>query len=334
MGPIITNDLVPIEIRGNFQAYINLFFGLGSACGAAFGGFLCDTLGWRWTFGIQLPVILITLLVAWFYTPASLGPHLAKNSDKSVLQTIKEFDLIGSFLLPASVGFLILALSLGGNIYSWSHPIVIISLIAACIMGALLILVEKRAARPVMPLAVLSTRPRANIIFSNFFSTIGINAILFNAPLYFQAVKLDSASMSGFRLAAPSLALTVCGVSSGFIMTWSGRMKSLLVLGAFSMLAGSICLFSMWSTIPTWLATVFLIPTSVGQGFTFPASSIAVLATSTQEEQAVTTSTLTLWRSIGIVLGVAISSLIVQNGLVAYLDQLVTGPDKAEVCRT
>ncbi|KAK5240067.1 hypothetical protein LTR16_011147, partial [Cryomyces antarcticus] len=78
MGPIITNDLVPIEIRGNFQAYINLFFGLGSACGAAFGGFLCDTLGWRWTFGIQLPVILITLLVAWFYTPASLGPHLAK----------------------------------------------------------------------------------------------------------------------------------------------------------------------------------------------------------------------------------------------------------------
>ncbi|TKA42743.1 hypothetical protein B0A49_13131 [Cryomyces minteri] len=228
-------------------------------------------------------------------------------------------------------GFLILGLSLGGNIYSWSHPIVIISLIAACIMGALLILVEKRAALPVLPLAVLSTRPRANIIFSNFFSTIGINTILFNAPLYFQAVKLDSASMSGFRLAAPSLALTVCGVSSGFIMTWSGRMKSLLVLGAFSMLAGSICLFSMWSTIPTWLATVFLIPTSVGQGLTFPASSIAVLATSTQEEQAVTTSILTLWRSIGVVLGVAISSLIVQNGLVAYLDQLVTGPDKAEI---
>ncbi|TKA59675.1 hypothetical protein B0A49_10626, partial [Cryomyces minteri] len=187
MGPIITNDLVPIEIRGTFQAYINLFFGLGSACGAAFGGFLCDTLGWRWTFGIQLPVILIILLVACVYTPASLGPHLAKNSDKSVLQTIKEFDLTGSFLLPASVGFLILGLSLGGNIYSWSHPIVIISLIAACIMGALLILVEKRAALPVLPLAVLSTRPRANIIFSNFFSTIGINTILFNAPLYFQA---------------------------------------------------------------------------------------------------------------------------------------------------
>lgn len=52
MGSIMTNDLVSIEVRGTYQAYINLFFGLGSACGAAFGGFLCDTIGWRWTFGV------------------------------------------------------------------------------------------------------------------------------------------------------------------------------------------------------------------------------------------------------------------------------------------
>jgi hypothetical protein len=64
----------------------------------------------------------------------------------------------------------------------------------------------------------------------------------------------------------------------------------------------------------------------------FPATTVSVLAISTQEDQAVMTSTLGLWRNLGTVMGVAISSLIVQNSLLAYLEQYVTGPHKAEVC--
>lgn len=44
MGAILVNDLVPIEIRGTYQSYINIFYGAGSACGAAFGGVLCETI--------------------------------------------------------------------------------------------------------------------------------------------------------------------------------------------------------------------------------------------------------------------------------------------------
>jgi hypothetical protein len=63
----------------------------------------------------------------------------------------------------------------------------------------------------------------------------------------------------------------------------------------------------------------------------FPASTVSVLAISTHDDQAVMSSTLGLWRNLGTVMGVAISSLIVQNGLVVYLDQYVTGPDKFDV---
>lgn len=53
MGSIITSDMVPIEIRGIYQSYINIFFGLGAALGAATGGAMADHLGWRWEFGVQ-----------------------------------------------------------------------------------------------------------------------------------------------------------------------------------------------------------------------------------------------------------------------------------------
>lgn len=64
MGSIITSDLVPIEIRGIYQSYINIVYGLGSALGVATGGAMADHLGWRWEFGVQsmshLPFIRTT----------------------------------------------------------------------------------------------------------------------------------------------------------------------------------------------------------------------------------------------------------------------------------
>jgi MFS family permease len=327
----MTNDLVSIDVRGTYQAYINLFYGGGSACGAAFGGFLCDRLGWRMTFAIQIPVFIGLLINAFLTTPYDLGPNLHARSGLGIRDALRGFDIAGSILLTGSVATLILGLNLGGNVYSWKHPIVITALIVAVIAGSFLVYVEKHARRPVMPLPMLFSRPRGSLVFNNFFAALGINTILFNAPLYFQAVKLESASLSGFRLGGPSIALTICGVSCGFIMTATGRMKWLIVVGTLSMLIGSVCLSAMWDGIPTWLATVFLIPSSVGQGLGFPATSLAVLATSTQQDQAVMTSTLLLWRSLGVVMGVSFSSLILQNALTAYLNALVTGQHKDEV---
>ncbi|TID25772.1 MFS general substrate transporter [Venturia nashicola] len=331
MGSIITNDLIKIEFRGTYQAYINLFYGLGAASGAAFGGFLCDRLGWRWTFGIQVPPILILLICGLSSVPSNLGPNLAQHAGQKWYQTLKGFDLAGSFCLTLTTASLILGLNLGGNILPWNHPIVISALITSVLAAALLIRIESRAHRPVMPLTMLSKSPRANLVFSNFFGTLGINTVVFNAPLYFQAVKLDSASMSGFRLAASSGLQTVFAVSTGFFITYTGRMKSPQALGAICMLIGSIVLSSMWDGIPPWLATIFVVPPSLGLAFMFPATSISVLAVSSHRDQAVMTSTLSLWRNLGTVMGVAISSLIVQNGLIAYLDEYITGPNKIKI---
>jgi len=63
----------------------------------------------------------------------------------------------------------------------------------------------------------------------------------------------------------------------------------------------------------------------------FPGTFMSVLAVSSQADQAVVTSTLILWRSMGNVLGVAISSLVLQNALLIFLEQKVIGPDKEDV---
>jgi len=109
MGSIITSDLVPIEIRGAYQSYINIIFGVGSALGAALGGAIADHLGWRWEFGIQIPALVACLCIACFTVPRELGlPQGVKR--KSLREAMKIFDFKGSILLTLSITFLILGL--------------------------------------------------------------------------------------------------------------------------------------------------------------------------------------------------------------------------------
>jgi hypothetical protein len=182
-----------------------------------------------------------------------------------------------------------------------------------------------------MPLHLLTRNPRAFIILSNCIGAIIINAITFNIPLYFQAVLLESATSSGLRLVIPTIASSVAGTATGFIITYTRRLKPPLVVGAVLLTIGTITVASMQKDMSNWVFVFALLPAIVGQCLIFPASFISVLAVSEQKEQAVVTSTLILWRSLGTVLGVAVSSLVLQNCLIWYLDENVVGPDRAKV---
>lgn len=109
MGSIIMSDLVPIEIRGVYQSYINIVFGVGSTMGAALGGAIADSLGWRWEFGVQVPLMALCVLGSYFVIPRKLG--LAEGIEKKTLwEAMKVFDFKGSLLLTVSITFLILGL--------------------------------------------------------------------------------------------------------------------------------------------------------------------------------------------------------------------------------
>lgn len=331
LGMIVTTDLVRNEYRGIYQSYINLVYGVGASLGLVFGGFIADTYGWRAAFAIQLPPIFVLFIVAYFTTPSGLGPQLAVTEGWTVRQAINTIDLKGSFLLVVGVTALMLGINLGGNVLSWNHPLVISSLVVFFVVIFLFIKVEAKAKRPVMPLPLLYSAPRANLIFSNFFGNITISTIIFNAPLFFQAVNMESPTKSGLRLLASSGGLMVASVTTGLLITWSRRLKPALVIGAFCFVLGGITTGNYGRNVPGWLAMLFLTPASAGQGFAFPATTIAILAISAHAEQAVITTTLGLFRNLGSVLGVAISSWVLQTSLLLYLNQTVTGVDKLEI---
>lgn len=332
MGMVMCSDLVRLEYRGIYQSYINLALGIGGCLGIVLGGLLCDLIGWRGAFGIQLPLIFLYLVVAIATTPANLGLVVRDEGRFTFWQLIRSIDLTGSFILMVTVASLIIGINLGGNVLRWDHPLVICSLVLFGVLAVVLLIYERHVERPVMPVALLSKNPRRSVIFGNFFTAMSVNTVVFNAPLFFQAVRLESPTESGLRLVSSSVGITFSSVLTGFLITWSKQLKPTIVTGGVFLVLGGLCtmLMSIFH-LPDALCALILSFSSLGQGFSNPSITLGILSLSSQADQAVATTTLGLWRNLGSVMGVATSSWILQNILLFYLRENVTGPNKEDV---
>ncbi|OWP06464.1 major facilitator superfamily transporter [Marssonina coronariae] len=103
-------DLVPIEVRGAYRAYLSLVSGAGSALGASTGGAIADSLGWRWEFGAQVPLLAVALCIAYLNVPRKLG-RAESPATKSVWAAKGVCDYQASALPTTSIAFVILGLA-------------------------------------------------------------------------------------------------------------------------------------------------------------------------------------------------------------------------------
>ncbi|KAK8052582.1 hypothetical protein PG993_003967 [Apiospora rasikravindrae] len=329
LGDIILSDLVPVERRGLYYPYSSLVYGVGCTLGAAMGGLLAEHLGWRWIFASQIPVMLVCLAVSAVAIPRDLGVQ-EDCTTAGLRDSLRDFDFVGSGLLCAILTTIILGLNLGGQILPWSHPIVASALVvcAACI--PLFLYVEWRcASHPLVPLDFLSRAPKANLLASNFLSTMLTNSILFNMPIFLQAVLLATPTRSGLQLMLPFAVTSAVSALTAYTIARTRRLRWSVVAGASFFLAGALALAQLpGRRTPHWLAVLALVPTSVGQGLQNPGTFIAVLAAAAegkQRRQGLATSVMVLVRSVGQVVGIAASSLLLQGSLRYYLGKLVVG---------
>lgn len=101
---------------------------------------------------------------------------------------------------------------------------------------------------------------------------------LFNLPLFFQVVLLDSASKAGQRLIIPSLATPVGGLIAGIVMSRWGKLAYLVQTGAFLMFLGNLLVMLLKFSDAGWKYFVFVFPANLGQGMVYPGILFSFLA--------------------------------------------------------
>src|SRR6187402_3228913 len=212
---------VPSRVLGNFSiaAQITVVFGL------PIGGVLAGTLGWRGLFAVNIPLALITLAFTVFWVEKD-PPFVGQGWRKLVAS----IDLPGIALFAGTiVSLLVLLADLQHPIW-WLIPVVVV-------LGAALILWERRTARPLIDVRMLAAnRPLQRTYLRQLISALGIYATLYGVSQWMQQAGHWSALAVGLILLPLSgLSIVIARIASG-----RGWVRWPLVLGALSVIASAV----------------------------------------------------------------------------------------------
>ncbi|KLK94025.1 MFS transporter [Microvirga vignae] len=303
LAQTIVADLVPPKERGKYQVYFASVFMASSLLGPVLGGFFAEHLHWSVIFWINLPLGLIALFIT-FHTLKKLPRHDRPH----------KLDLLGALLMVAATVSLLLALSWGGLRYPWvSLPV--IGLVAGSLVLWVLFAIRMRLApEPLIPPGVLHNPVVRMGVLSACFGMGTYIGLTIYLPVYFEAVRGLSASLSGLAL-IPLMAGTVCGATfSGRSMAKVKHYKRLPVAGLLVAMVATGVLAAFARDLSITLVEVLLAVISIGLGTLLPVSTVAIQNAVAPHELGTATGTANFFRSLGGALIVAVFGAIVLSG--------------------
>ncbi|KAK9359299.1 major facilitator superfamily-domain-containing protein [Lipomyces starkeyi] len=326
MSVIILSDIVPLRQRGLFQGIGNIIYGSGAALGGVLGGALAESFGWRWTFVIQGPIILMSI--------AAIQLNLQLPQVKFNKELLKRIDFLGAGTLVCGLCLFLFGVSAGGTYFPWVHPLIIGSLACSAVVLFIFTYIELFVAvEPVIDLSLLNNRSVAGSTFTGFFLNMCYYTIIFYIAIYMLTVKGVTATTSGTVLIPQFVGTASGSFVAGYYSSRTGRYFPASAVAAVLLFTGMIALSTIGLETPQRLVSFLLFPQGFGSGLFFTTTLIGLVASVPYEVQAVCTSVAYGFRSIGSTLGIAIAAAIFSNTLAAKLNERITGPGSEEVIR-
>ncbi|KAK1221195.1 hypothetical protein PQX77_016009 [Marasmius sp. AFHP31] len=326
VGNIIVSDVVPLRSRGTWQGFINIIFSTGSMIGAPLGGLLADTIGWRWAFLIQVPIVVTAFL------SVSLTLHLPQVEASDFKTKIKRVDFLGAVTLIFFVFFFLFGLERGGNV-AWNDQYTTGALAISGVSFIFFALTEMKWARePFAPRRIIVNPSLIAAYLVNFFAIASEMSMVFQVSLYYQAVRSYSAAQAGLAI-LPAIAGGVLGsLTGGLVIQATGKYYLITALACFLQMVGllDVVLGSgiIFASVVGISAGLFV--SMLGNGAAVTTSLVALIANAGKEDQAIATAVSYLFRSLGAVVGISAGSTILQDTLRSILRHRLTGHDVNE----
>jgi MFS family permease len=287
-------------------------FAFASIGGPLVGGFLTDTLSWRWIFYINVPVGILALVI----TSAVLRLPRPTRAKAPI-------DYAGVGLTVMAVTPLLLVTVWGGVTFAWSSPVIICLLALSVAMTGVVVWWERRAPEPIFPPHVFAKGVVRAALGTTFFVTATMFAAIIYIPVYLQLVDGESAERSGVLLLPLMAGMLTTSIGSGRLVTRFGRYKAFPVMGTALMAIGMWLLSRLGAHTSLGVASVYMVVFGVGMGMTLQIVVVAVQNAVERRDIGSATSSVSFFRNIGAACGSALLGTILVGRLGYWLPRLV-----------
>ncbi|MFG1667833.1 MDR family MFS transporter [Streptomyces sp. Y7] len=320
LSQIILAAMVPPRERGRYSGFLGATFAAATVGGPLIGGVITDTawLGWRWCLYVGIPLAVASLVVL---QRTLRLPHSRREV---------KVDWAGASFVTAAVSLLMVWVTFAGDKYAWLSSQTCAMVGGALVLAAVFVLVEARAAEPVMPLHLF----RNSTITLASVASLFVGVAMFSGTVffsqYFQLARDKSPTMSGVMTIPMVAGLFLASTGSGRLITRTGKWKAWLVAGGALLTAGLGLLGTIRYDTAYWRISIFMALLGLGIGMLM---QNLVLSTQNQvavAELGVASSIVTFFRSLGGAVGVAALGSVMSSRTAHHAGATVGSLDRAD----
>ena len=298
----IMGDILAPRERAKYQGYFLAVFGISSVIGPLIGGLLAGAptilfiTGWRWVFLINVPIGIVALVIVMRFL------HLPKKSaNRSV-----RIDWWGATAVILAVGPLLLVAEQGRD-WGWDSASAITCYVVGGLAIAAFIAIERRMGDDALiPLKLFKSPTFSMATVLGVLVGFGMFGALSTIPLYLQLVVGSTPTESGFQLLPMILGLMISSITSGQLISRTGKYKLFPTLGTGFMAAGFFLFTFLTADKPVWFIMLGMLLVGLGLGQLMQTLTTASQNAVGPRDIGVATSSSTFFRQIGGTLGVAV----------------------------
>ncbi len=293
MSITIAGDIYTLAERAKAQGYLASVWGISAVVGPTLGGLFAEYLTWRWIFLVNIP---LCALAAWM---------LIRRFHESVTKVRHRIDYLGSVCLTAGCTLIILGLLEGGQAWAWNSPTGIAVLTSGAVLLLLFVLVQRRAAEPVLPLWVFTQR----VLMASAVIALLVGAVLLGlttyVPTFVQTVLGTGPLVAGFALATLTIGWPISAALSGRLYLRLGFRRT-AAIGSVLVVVGSSLTALLGSSSSVWSVAGCCFVVGLGMGLVASPTLIAAQSSVGWADRGVVTANNLFFRSIGSAVGVAV----------------------------
>ncbi|GAA0386878.1 MDR family MFS transporter [Streptomyces luteireticuli] len=325
LAQIVMAAMISPRERGRYSGYLGATFAVATVGGPLLGGVITDTswLGWRWCFYVGVPFAVIALIV------------LQRTLHLPVVKRQVKVDWLGAFFISAAATLLLVWVTLAGKNYDWLSWQTAVMVAGSVALGAIFVLVESKAAEPIIPLRLFRNKTIALTSAASLFVGVAMFASTVFLSQYFQLSRGETPTMSGVMTIPLIAGLFISSTVSGNIITRNGRWKAWLLAGGVLLTAGIGLLGSIRHDTPYWQLACYMALMGLGLGMMMQNLVLAAQNQVAPQDLGAASSVVTFFRSLGGAVGVSALGAVMANRVKDYVIDGLTalGPKGAALAK-
>lgn len=288
----IMYDINPPSKQPRAMAIWGMVVMVAPISGPFLGGFLTDTLNWRWVYYVNLPVGIPSLLLLWWLLPSR---PIVKRS----------LDLMGTAYLAIALAALQLMLDRGNGQEWFESPEIMLEAVAAIVLFAVFIIQSYYAETPLFDRKLMANKNF--VIALGFMALLGVaNVALASVlPTMYQNIYGYSVIDTGLLMAPRG-----CGVFCTMMIVNRviGKVDSRILISSGYVIASmALLIMTHWTlSMSVWPIIIASFVQGLGLGFVFVPMNMAAFATLTPEARTDGAMLMQLFRNLGSSFGISV----------------------------